>query len=121
MSRWERFVVWCARQRQHMDVTTVKWVNACRTFLQSSLARAVSPTFVEHVDAKLKHVSLAWHNSSTQKRLDMLFFKPVECANSIWLIYIVMAQTVGSYNNCACKSSTWGGHGGYGHKSSPST
>ncbi|KAI9813607.1 MAG: hypothetical protein M1827_003677 [Pycnora praestabilis] len=32
--------------------------------------------------------------------------------NTVWLIYIVLAQTVGSYETCACQASNWAG-GGY--------
>ena len=37
----------------------------------------------------------------------------LELVNAGWLIYIVAAQTFGSYRNCECQSSTWGRWGGY--------
>ncbi len=36
-----------------------------------------------------------------------------ELVSTSWLIYIIMAQIVGSYQSCACKGSTWAGKGGY--------
>ncbi|MCJ1265791.1 hypothetical protein MMC22_005671 [Lobaria immixta] len=36
-----------------------------------------------------------------------------ELANTAWLIYIVMAQSLGSYQTCACQASGWGRPGGY--------
>ena len=56
-----------------------------------------------------------WIVASTviRRRLEVYFFRPAELTNAAWLIYIVIAQTFGSYNNCKCKASTWGGRGGY--------
>ncbi|MCJ1270853.1 hypothetical protein MMC22_010750, partial [Lobaria immixta] len=45
-------------------------------------------------------------------KLDWIF-RFCELVNTAWLIYIVMAQTVGSYRTCACQAATWGGQGGY--------
>lgn len=45
-------------------------------------------------------------------KLDWIF-RFCELANTAWLIYIVMAQTVGSYRSCVCQAATWGGQGGY--------
>ncbi|KAH7061917.1 hypothetical protein BKA63DRAFT_191724 [Paraphoma chrysanthemicola] len=50
---------------------------------------------------------------STQRRWELFFFRPVEAFNTIWLIYIVLAQTFGWYKTCNCVTSTWGGEGGY--------
>lgn len=36
-----------------------------------------------------------------------------ELVNTAWLLYIVAAQTFGSYRNCNCQMSTWGHWGGY--------
>ncbi|MCJ1465164.1 hypothetical protein MMC07_003780 [Pseudocyphellaria aurata] len=40
-------------------------------------------------------------------------FRFCELVNTAWLIYIVMAQTLGSYRNCDCQSSIWSRGGGY--------
>ncbi|KAF2107516.1 hypothetical protein BDV96DRAFT_466563, partial [Lophiotrema nucula] len=45
--------------------------------------------------------------------LQRSFFTPLEFANMIWLCYLVLAQTVGAFNNCTCMASTWGSWGGY--------
>ncbi|KAF2024567.1 hypothetical protein EK21DRAFT_78439 [Setomelanomma holmii] len=50
---------------------------------------------------------------STQRRWELFFFRPVEAFNTMWLIYIVLAQTFGWYKTCNCVTSTWGGGGGY--------
>lgn len=36
-----------------------------------------------------------------------------ELVNTAWLLYIVAAQTFGSYRTCNCQMSTWGHWGGY--------
>lgn len=36
-----------------------------------------------------------------------------ELVNTAWLIYIVMAQTIGSYQNCKCQTATWSREGEY--------
>ncbi|KAI9865557.1 MAG: hypothetical protein M1824_002298 [Vezdaea acicularis] len=41
-----------------------------------------------------------------------LFITLAEVTNAAWLVYIIMAQTWGTYNSCACASSNWG-HGPY--------
>ncbi|MCJ1461655.1 hypothetical protein MMC07_000252 [Pseudocyphellaria aurata] len=40
-------------------------------------------------------------------------FRLCELASTAWLIYIVMAQTIGSYQTCECQSANWGHEGGY--------
>ncbi|MCJ1422747.1 hypothetical protein MMC29_000627 [Sticta canariensis] len=40
-------------------------------------------------------------------------FRFCELVNTAWLIYIVMAQTLGSYETCACLAALWTSHGGY--------
>jgi hypothetical protein len=39
--------------------------------------------------------------------------RPMEVTNLTWLLYIVFAQVLGSYQNCQCLASTWAGKGGY--------
>lgn len=37
----------------------------------------------------------------------------MELINFSWLVYIVIAQTFGTYRTCECVTSGWGGQGGY--------
>lgn len=37
--------------------------------------------------------------------------RPCEIFNSAWLVYIIAAQTFGSYQTCECLASTWAGSG----------
>jgi hypothetical protein len=52
-------------------------------------------------------------NLTTRNWLQRAFFTPLECANMIWASYLIFAQTIGAFNNCACMTSSWGGLGGY--------
>ncbi|KZM26853.1 uncharacterized protein EKO05_0010769 [Ascochyta rabiei] len=49
----------------------------------------------------------------SQRQWEIFFFRPVEIFNTIWLVYIVLAQTFGWYKTCDCVTSHWGGAGGY--------
>jgi hypothetical protein len=51
-------------------------------------------------------------NNKCKVALD-LFLIVVETVSMAWLAYIITAQTFGIYNSCKCKSSLWGGSGGY--------
>ena len=37
----------------------------------------------------------------------IFIIRPLEAFNTGWLIYIIFAQTVGSYETCQCKGTTW--------------
>lgn len=50
---------------------------------------------------------------TTRNWLQRAFFTPLEFANMVWLCYLLMAQTIGAFNNCACMTSSWGRYGGY--------
>ncbi|KAL6710150.1 hypothetical protein ACN47E_009941 [Coniothyrium glycines] len=66
-----------------------------------------------HVERYLERVFTNLKAMSPQRKWELFFFRPVEIFNTIWLVYIVLAQTFGWYKTCACVTSTWGGGGGY--------
>ena len=47
-----------------------------------------------------------WTSLSTRDKIEYLLIRPCEMFNSVWLCYIVFAQTFGSYQNCRCMAST---------------
>jgi hypothetical protein len=65
------------------------------------------------VQAYLDELTRKNRNMSTKRRWEILFFRPLEIFNTLWLVYIVAAQTIGWYKTCNCTTSTWGGGGGY--------
>ncbi|KAH7087072.1 hypothetical protein FB567DRAFT_560809 [Paraphoma chrysanthemicola] len=50
---------------------------------------------------------------SQKRQWEVFFFRPLETFNTIWLVYIILAQTLGLYETCNCMASTWGRGGGY--------
>jgi hypothetical protein len=50
---------------------------------------------------------------TTRQWAERCFFTPVEFTNTVWLCYLVTAQTMGAFVNCACQTSIWSSGGGY--------
>ena len=60
-------------------------------------------------------VWLATSRTSSIRRTMNRVFPVFELISAGWLVYIVMAQTLGGYQTCACKRSTWTSKNGYVH------
>jgi hypothetical protein len=54
-----------------------------------------------------------FHTTPRLKNLLYTSISILECLNFTWLLFIVTAQTTGLYNTCLCKSSIFGGKGGW--------
>ncbi|KAF1950600.1 hypothetical protein CC80DRAFT_482449 [Byssothecium circinans] len=67
----------------------------------------------EKVEASLDEWVKKMRAMNAQKKWEWFFFRPLEAFNATWLVYIVIAQTFGSYKTCECVTSNWGGAGGY--------
>ncbi|KAL1633856.1 hypothetical protein SLS56_002737 [Neofusicoccum ribis] len=65
------------------------------------------------IKSSLKHQAESCQSWTFQQWAENCFFRPLEVINFIWLLYIVLAQTFGSYRTCECQTSTWGRGGGY--------
>lgn len=63
--------------------------------------------------SKLRFRQFSWWYSSlsVKDRLAIFVLDPGEAINAVWLVYIVIAQTFGAYQNCGCMSSYWGNRG----------
>ncbi|KAH5054512.1 hypothetical protein HBI37_235460 [Parastagonospora nodorum] len=68
---------------------------------------------LEATRARLKDHFATLQNLTTRNWLQRAFFTPLECFNMAWACYLIFAQTIGAFNNCACMTSTWAGVGGY--------
>lgn len=68
---------------------------------------------LQHVEHRMKLFSLTIREYNLKEWTRRFFFIPVEFINTTWLIYIVLAQTFGSYRNCECITSRWASGGGY--------
>ena len=87
------------------------------TFWGSSLKRRLSPDgrnrsrFVGAVRDGLSKTLIWWSRLTLRDCMEVFLLRPFEIGNFLWLVYIVMAQTFGFYQNCDCMASIWGRHG----------
>ncbi|KAF2738610.1 hypothetical protein EJ04DRAFT_41324 [Polyplosphaeria fusca] len=95
----------------------LKWTEAIIIWTTLLLIRILPMTQkadrIRTSERRLKHHFETLHNLTTRNWLQRAFFTPLEFVNMVWLCYLVAAQTIGAFNNCACMSSTWGSWGGY--------
>ena len=64
-------------------------------------------------EASIREHFATLQNLTARNWLQRAFFTPLEFFNMIWAAYMIMAQTVGAFQNCACMTSSWAGNGGY--------
>ena len=81
--------------------------------LERKLSRSPSNTWNILVKTRARNALSWWQRKTIRDRIESLVLQPMEVCNCIWLMYIVTAQTFGSYRNCDCMSSIWGTIGGY--------
>lgn len=77
------------------------------------LERADSDAWTLGARQRMRKVLNWWTTLSLRDQLDITIFRPYEFVSSTWLVYIILAQTFGSYQNCECMSSSWSSLGGY--------
>ena len=77
------------------------------------LRKTVKATKREAAESLIRNHFSTLRVLTTRGWLQRGFFTPLEFANMVWLCYLLFAQTIGAFNNCACMASTWGGIGGY--------
>ncbi len=81
--------------------------------IERHLSRSDSQNWGSYMLSKLRlRGFLRWYNSlSFKDRIAIFILNPSEAINAGWLVYIVTAQTFGSYRKCNCMASIWGGRG----------
>ena len=94
-----------ARYRQEDPIT--RWSSN----MGRRLSRADSNGWFSRARSRALVLLHAWNDMTFRDCVEILFLRPCEIINMGWLVYIVTAQTFGSYRNCDCQASTWGGHG----------
>lgn len=75
------------------------------------LSRTDSNGWMSRVRSTALTLLHAWSNMTFRDCMEILFLRPCEIINMGWLVYIVAAQTFGSYRTCDCQASIWGAHG----------
>jgi len=68
---------------------------------------------LEKVEEGLLAMSRARDGWNLQQWTERILFRPLEVINTAWLVYHIVANTIGSYLNCRCETSTWSTGGGY--------
>lgn len=68
---------------------------------------------MERIEFAIRRHFEKLRNLTTREWTQRVFFTPVEFVNTVWMCYMIMAQTVGAFNTCSCMTSSWGGYGGY--------
>lgn len=112
-------LVWCLVKdgttssgwlRKHMQETSLDRLSSR---VERRLFHSDSQNWGPYMLSKLRFRQyLRWYSSlSFKDRLAIFVLDPSEAINAGWLVYIVLAQTFGLYQNCNCMASTWGGGG----------
>lgn len=81
--------------------------------IERRLHRADSNKWTLNARHIVHRMLASWSHLTLRDRIEVLFLRPGEAINAAWLCYIVAAQTFGTYRNCTCMASVWGGRGGY--------
>ena len=76
-----------------------------------SVSRQESDRWTSSITSRVRNGFHAFYEMSGKDKAALLILRPLDIIASIWLAYIVAAQTFGSYQNCECMNSTWGLHG----------
>lgn len=109
-------LVWCLAN----DYTASQWLRKhtretplarLSSRVEHHLSRSDSLNWGPHMLSKLRFRQfLRWYSSlSFKDRIAIFVLDPSEAINAGWLVYIVIAQTFGLYQNCNCMASIWGG------------
>ncbi|KAF2450783.1 hypothetical protein P171DRAFT_146450 [Karstenula rhodostoma CBS 690.94] len=94
------------RTTENLLVKSIARLVLLYPFHDKESTRDIVETFIDERVKSLKALS-------PQRKWEWFFFRPLESFNTVWLVYIVVAQTWGYYKTCDCVTSTWGGAGGY--------
>ncbi|TLD29614.1 hypothetical protein E2P81_ATG05908 [Venturia nashicola] len=65
------------------------------------------------VEAVLSRHFLAVQQLTLRHYVERYFLTPAEMVNTVWLVYLIMSQALGAFNNCVCKTRMWGSGAGY--------
>ncbi|KAA6413711.1 MAG: hypothetical protein FRX48_02072 [Lasallia pustulata] len=118
----ELFVWWFLPEGVLPDSRTGDWLRRHST--NTAMERIVTGVVrkLERVDSgsrtlearnRTRKLLNTWKALSARDQLEVVMFRPYEIVSTGWLCYIIFAQTVGSYQNCGCMSSSWTSLGGY--------
>ena len=102
LSREGQVRAWVRRQSSATVLTKVA------SNVRERVNRQESDTWTNAITSKFRDSFDALSGMSGKDRTALFILRPMDIIGSIWLAYIVTAQTFGSYQNCDCMASTWG-------------
>ena len=108
----EIFVWWISREGQVRSWVRRQSAGGLLTKVASNVRERVnrqeSDTWANTITSTFRYSFDALSGMSGRDKTALFILRPMDIIGSIWLAYIVAAQTFGSYQNCECMSSTWG-------------
>lgn len=108
----EIFVWWFSREGQVRSWVRRQSAAGLLTKVASNVRERVnrqeSDTWANTITSTFRYSFDALSGMSGRDKTALFILRPMDIIGSIWLAYIVAAQTFGSYQNCECMSSTWG-------------
>ena len=108
-SRWEGFYTGLA----HATTIVSQWSHAVaesiHRFVTNLIPDTLRDAYKKWYKRHIRPVNVKWQDLNARTKLEYVIFKPAEAFNTIWLIYIVLAQTFGAYQTCDCMTSHYGG------------
>ena len=114
----EIFVWWLSREskvrswvRKQSAGDFLTKVTSMTSNARLRVNRQESNTWATGSELKIPGIFGALFDLSAKDKVTLLILQPIDIIATIWLSYIVFAQTFGSYQNCECMSSTWGTNG----------
>lgn len=109
----ELLIWWLTHTNTHTDSDILRRVGSR---LERSISTMDAPKS-EKFSRIHRHIHTFLHRIKTSSFRDLVknaILRPGEAFNTAWLMYIIFAQTFGSYQTCECMSSNWAaGQGGY--------
>lgn len=97
-----------------LDIYEMTALNLCLVLTRLvTLTRKHRRTRLPKVEAAIREHFTKLRALTTRQWFERCFLQPVEVMNTIWLCYLIAAQTFGAFVTCACQTSVWAGGGGY--------
>lgn len=85
---------------------------ACWWITKVAVYDSAAPELTPHLGNSWKKLHTWWNILNSRTRFELLILRPIEIVNASWLVYILVAQTFGSYETCKCMASVWGFNSG---------
>ena len=104
--------------------TVTWWLTHSTSHVSTSIPQRVISRYLKQTDfdpekaakptSRMHRFMTCFPNLTPRELVKKLVIIPLEAINTGWLLYIIFAQTFGSYQTCDCAASIWSSaYGGY--------